>query len=153
MSVVKPRKAGVILSYSIEHTAVLLPLLYGEHTARKTDRICIVYDRLLIVLFDRGRESLFVQIEKYIGDHEIEKQMVNEVFEELDDKELVNKIPTQAQNHQDSCHKIRPGQLWAFLITKTTTNCDEMTKLVSYVYSIPCSSAYTEGVFSRMKHL
>ncbi|CAF3988702.1 unnamed protein product [Rotaria magnacalcarata] len=32
ISAVKPRKAGVILSYSIEHTAVLLPLLYGENT-------------------------------------------------------------------------------------------------------------------------
>ncbi|CAF3470411.1 unnamed protein product [Rotaria socialis] len=33
-----------MLSYSIEHTTVLLPLLYGENTACKTSRICIVYD-------------------------------------------------------------------------------------------------------------
>ncbi|CAF1143046.1 unnamed protein product [Rotaria sordida] len=99
------------------------------------------------------REPLFVQIEKYVGSHKIEKQIDNEVLEESDDEELVHKTPTQTQTHQDSYHKIRPDQLWAFLITKTTTNCDEMTKLASYVYSIPCSNAFAEGIFSHMKHL
>ncbi|CAF3979522.1 unnamed protein product, partial [Rotaria magnacalcarata] len=28
-----------------------------------------------------------------------------------------------------------------------------MTQLVSYVYAIPCSNAFTKGVFSHMKHL
>ncbi|CAF3332432.1 unnamed protein product [Rotaria socialis] len=64
ISAVKPRKAGVILSYSIEHTAVLLPLLYGENTTRKTGRICIVYDRLLIVFFDRGRTHRQVKLKQ-----------------------------------------------------------------------------------------
>ncbi|CAF3793452.1 unnamed protein product [Rotaria sordida] len=54
------------------------------------------------------REPLFVQIEKYVGSHKIEKQIDNEVLEESDDEELVHKTPTQTQTQQDSYHKIRP---------------------------------------------
>ncbi|CAF1534656.1 unnamed protein product, partial [Adineta steineri] len=70
------------------------------------------------------RETLFVQIEKYIGGNRTEKQPVDTVLEELDVEEFVHKAPTQS--HQDDCHKIRPDQLWAYLINKTTTNCDEI---------------------------
>ena len=28
----------------------------------------------------------------------------------------------------------------------------EITKLISFIYSIPCSNPFTEGVFNNMKH-
>ncbi len=43
-------------------------------------------------------------------------------------------------------------QRWAYVIARTTSNCKQITKLIFYVYSIPCSNAFTEDVFSRMKH-
>jgi len=33
-----------------------------------------------------------------------------------------------------------------------TTNYQEIIKLISFIYSIPCSNAFTEGVFNHMKH-
>ncbi|CAF4207275.1 unnamed protein product [Rotaria sp. Silwood2] len=63
-----------------------------------------------------------------------------------EDEQFLHKTST-TQHHQ----KIRPDQVWAYLIAKTITNCDEITKLVSYVYSISCSNAFAEGVFSHMK--
>ncbi|CAF1685428.1 unnamed protein product, partial [Rotaria sp. Silwood1] len=133
-------KCVAILNLDVDHDKLFKEMISLQNTYKEVNSY---------------REPLFVQIEKYVGGHEIEKQIVNEVLEESDDEELVHKTPTptQTQNHQDSYHKIRPDQLWAFLITKTTTNCDEMTKLVSYAYSIPCSNAFAEGVFSHMKHL
>jgi hypothetical protein len=97
------------------------------------------------------REPLFVQIEKYVADHGFEEQIIDEKLIGPDnEEEFLHKTTTQ--DNQDNYHKIRPDQLWAYLIKKTSTSCEQMTKLISYVYSIPCSNAFTEGVFSHMKH-
>ncbi|CAF2047482.1 unnamed protein product [Rotaria magnacalcarata] len=91
------------------------------------------------------RESLFVQIKKCVGDRNFDE------IEETDEEEgPAHKTATP--NHAHSHHRIRPDQLWAYLISKTTANCQEITKLISFIYSIPCSNAFTEGVFNHMKH-
>ncbi|CAF1919967.1 unnamed protein product [Rotaria magnacalcarata] len=83
-------KCVAILNLEVDHDKLFEEIISLQNTYKEVNSY---------------RESLFVQIEKYVGGHEIEKQMINEVFEELDDEELVNRIPTQARVHQDSCHK------------------------------------------------
>ena len=90
------------------------------------------------------RESLFVQIQKYVGDRNCDDIQATD-----EEEEEVHK--TTAQNHQHNHPRIRPDQLWAYLISKTA-NCLEITKLISFTYSIPCSNAFTEGAFNHMKH-
>ncbi|CAF4382068.1 unnamed protein product [Rotaria sp. Silwood2] len=100
------------------------------------------------------REPLFIQIKKYIGNHDVKKHIFDTTCDastedeaaDNEDEQFLHKTST-TQHHQ----KIRPDQVWAYLIAKTITNCDEITKLVSYVYSISCSNAFAEGVFSHMK--
>ena len=97
------------------------------------------------------RESVFVQIEKYVADHDFEKPIVDETLVGSDDEqEVLHK--TSTQHYQDNHHKIRSDQQWIYLNAKSSTNCEQMTKLISYLYSIPCSNAFTDGVFSHMKH-
>jgi len=90
------------------------------------------------------RESLFVQIKKYVDAAE-------HTYREPDlEEELTHKISTQKDRNDHD--RIRPDQLWAYLFSKSRTKCEEMMKLISFIYSIPCSNAYAEGVFSHMKH-
>jgi hypothetical protein len=90
------------------------------------------------------RESLFVQIQKYVGGRNFD-----ETGETDDEEEVFHK--TSTPNHQHNHPQVRPDQLWAYLISKTT-NCQEIKKLITFVYSIPCSNAFTEGVFNHMKY-
>ncbi|CAF0976123.1 unnamed protein product [Didymodactylos carnosus] len=86
-----------------------------------------------------------------VDDHNVEKHIVDgKVVAPDEEEEFVQKTSTKTQ--EDNHHRIRPDQLWTYLIARTTTNCEQMTKLISYIYSIPCSNAFTNGVFSHMKH-
>ena len=38
------------------------------------------------------------------------------------------------------------------MFSKTTSNPEEIIKLISFIYSIPCSNAFTEGMFNQLKH-
>jgi hypothetical protein len=97
-------------------------------------------------------KTLFVQIEKYVVDHDFEKQIFNErLMEPVDKGEFLHKTTTTESNHVNH-YKIRPDHLLAYLIGKSSTSCEHMTKLISYVYSISCSNAFAEGVFSHIKH-
>ena len=59
---------------------------------------------------------------------------------------------TTTSKYTDNHHRIRSDQLWAYVISRTETKCPELTKLVAFVYSILCSNAFAEGIFSDRKH-
>ncbi len=89
------------------------------------------------------RGSLFIQIKRYVdaSTHSFHEFHVSDI-----DEQLFHKV--SKQNGEDYNEKIRADQLWAYLISKTKTKCEEIVKLISLVYSIPCSNAYTETVFA-----
>ncbi|CAF1427499.1 unnamed protein product [Rotaria magnacalcarata] len=98
------------------------------------------------------RESLSHQIQKYIGDrtHGSNRDIINDQYNESEDeRDLFHKSAIESHENEN---RIRSDQLWGYLLSKSTTFCSEMTKILAYVYSIPCSNAFAEGVFSHMKH-
>jgi hypothetical protein len=97
------------------------------------------------------RESLDHQIQKYIGDdtHNFNEDIINDQYNESEDENLFHKSTAGSLEKEN---QIRSDQLWAYLLSKSMTPCIEMTKVLTYVYSIPCSNAFAEGVFSHMKH-
>ncbi|CAF3300814.1 unnamed protein product [Rotaria sp. Silwood2] len=101
---------------------------------------------------DSYREPLSDQIRKYIGDdaHNFSGDIINDQNNESQDEEDLFHKPTIEIHEKEN--QIRSDQLWAYLLTESTTLCSEMTKVLAYVYSIPCSNAFAEGVFSHMKH-
>ncbi|CAF4109262.1 unnamed protein product [Rotaria sp. Silwood2] len=101
---------------------------------------------------DSYREPLSDQIRKYIGDdaHNFSGDIINDQNNESQDEEDLFHKPTIEIHEKEN--QIRSDQLWAYLLTESTTLCSEMTKVLVYVYSIPCSNAFAEGVFSHMKH-
>lgn len=55
-------------------------------------------------------------------------------------------------NKQDD-DSIRSDQLWAYLLNVNPSPTPNMKKIISYIFSIPCSNSYVETIFSHMKHL
>jgi len=97
-------------------------------------------------------ESLCHQIQKYVGDnaYDFNGDIINDQYNESEDEEdLFHKRTTEILEEEN---QIRSDQLWAYLLSKSTASCSQMTKVLAYVYSIPCSNAFAEGVFSHMKH-
>ncbi|CAM4876365.1 unnamed protein product [Rotaria socialis] len=66
--------------------------------------------------------------------------------ESHDENNLIHKPTTE--NHEREV-EFRSNQFWAFLLVKSKPMCIEMYKIISYVYSIPCSNAFVEGVLTR----
>ena len=56
------------------------------------------------------------------------------------------------KNQQTTNEHMRSDQLWAYLLNVNGNTTPNMTKIVSYLFSIPCSNAFVESIFSKMKH-
>ncbi|CAF4412626.1 unnamed protein product [Rotaria magnacalcarata] len=73
----------------------------------------------------------------------------NDICNESHDEDNLIHKPT-TENHEREV-EFRSDQFWAFLLVKSKPMCIEMYKIISYVYSIPRSNAFVEGVFSQRK--
>ena len=69
-------------------------------------------------------------------------KLINEEFEE-----------EQGSNDDDELKEIRSDQLWAMFLSIKPTPSPNLHKLICFLFSIPCSNAFVESVFSAMKHL
>ncbi|CAM4906240.1 unnamed protein product [Rotaria socialis] len=97
------------------------------------------------------RESLSRQISQYINNdaRSVYEEFNNDLCNESHDEDNLIHKPT-TENHEREM-EFRSDQFWSFLLAKSKPMCIEMHKIISYVYSIPCSNAFVEGVFSHMK--
>ncbi|CAF3640460.1 unnamed protein product, partial [Rotaria socialis] len=68
----------------------------------------------------------------------------------------------QEHNNSDDCddpeesvstERISPDQLWAMILSVKPTLSPNLHQFICFLFSIPCSNAYVESVFSIMKHL
>ncbi len=91
-------KCVAIVNLELDHDKLFEEMINLQSTFKEVNSYC---------------ESLSVQIQKYIGDQDVEKQIVDEKCDaENDDEQVLHK--TSTQHHP----KIRPDQLWALLIAK-----------------------------------
>ncbi|CAM4830653.1 unnamed protein product [Rotaria magnacalcarata] len=68
-------------------------------------------------------------------------------------KKLEQRLNDKYFGNQDSKEHIQSDQLWAYLLNIRPNTTPNMKLIISYVFSIPCSNAYVESIFSHMNHL
>ncbi|CAF1323796.1 unnamed protein product [Rotaria sordida] len=47
---------------------------------------------------------------------------------------------------------VRSDHLWSYLLNINPNSTPNMKKIICYIFSIPCTNAYVETIFSHMKH-
>ncbi|CAF4568473.1 unnamed protein product, partial [Rotaria sp. Silwood2] len=85
--------------------------------------------------------SLFDQVQAFIRKQNDISKINNCVDEKEDDDD----------DHLTTNKVVKSDQLWMFLFS--ITQSPNFKKLICFLYSLPCSNAFVESVFSQMKHL
>ncbi|CAF1359389.1 unnamed protein product [Rotaria magnacalcarata] len=75
-------------------------------------------------------------------------KLLNKEFEEEQDSNDDDEL-----KESSAIKEIRSDQLWAMLLSIKLTPSPNLHKLICFLFSIPCSNAFVESVFSAMKHL
>ncbi|CAF1060537.1 unnamed protein product [Rotaria sordida] len=116
--------------------------LYSEYC-----EIRVLYDNLI-----KTDIKLSDQIKSYISSKKdyVPISTVNDNSDSLYDNndeevELVHK-------NQKKDEYVRSDHFWSYLLNINPNSTPNMKKIICYIFSIPCTNAYVETIFSHMKH-
>lgn len=96
--------------------------------------------------------NIYEQVELYISrrNNHNDKSMKNDRISYVIDNDINATSPNNGATANES---IQSDQLWAFLLNVKPQSTPNLQLVVAYVFSIPCSNAFVESIFSNMTHL
>ncbi|CAF1285731.1 unnamed protein product, partial [Rotaria sp. Silwood1] len=118
--------------------------LYNEYCEIK-----FIYDNM-----KNKNVTINEQIKSYISSKNVynSESATNNNYEILCDI-IDNEKDDVLNKDQDSKGFIQSDQLWSYLLNIKPNTTPNLKLIISYVFSIPCSNAFAESIFSHMNHL
>ncbi|CAF1253342.1 unnamed protein product [Rotaria sp. Silwood1] len=118
--------------------------LYNEYCEIK-----FIYDNM-----KNKNVTINEQIKSYISSKNVynSESATNNNYEILCDI-IDNEKDDILNKDQDSKGFIQSDQLWSYLLNIKPNTTPNLKLIISYVFSIPCSNAFAESIFSHMNHL
>lgn len=70
----------------------------------------------------------------------------NVAYEDSNDKEILSSSDKKDEDF------IRSDELWAYLLNINPNAAPNLTQMICYIFSMPCSNSFVEFIFINMKH-